>query len=110
MWRAVIAISLSLGSAHAECLDTFLLEGMRVCLLTELGDPAAKRQVMEILDGQDLLSEQQRSNLRDAFSECVQGDPVQIENFKACQLLDPRIPLNMGRSLLGRPAVSRANL
>ena len=106
MLRTIMTVSLTLSSANAECLDTLLLDGMRLCLLTEHGDPAGKRQVMDILGGQDLLSDQQRLNMREAFSACVQEDPEQTENFVACQSFDPRIPLNMGRSLLGRPAVS----
>ena len=106
MMRMIFAASLTLSTANAECLDTLLLDGMRLCLLTEHGDPAGKRQVIDILGRQDLLSDQQRLNLREAFSTCVQEDPQQTENFIACQSFDPRIPLNMGRSLLGRPAVS----
>ena len=91
---------------HAQCMDELLLDGMRMCLATERGDPLGRRRVLEILNGQSLLSPEQRSNLRAAFSECVRSDARQVENLMACQNLDPRIPLNMGRSILGKPAVS----
>ena len=94
------------GTNKAQCMDELLLDGMRMCLVTEHGDPEGRRRVLEILDGRNLLGPEQRSNLRDAFSECVQRDARQIENLIECQNLDPRIPLNMGRSILGRPAVS----
>ena len=61
---------------------------------------------MEILNERDLLSSQQRSKFKEAFSECVHQDASQIENFAECQDFDPRVPLNMGRSILGQPAVS----
>jgi hypothetical protein len=86
-------------------MDEVLLEGMRMCLATEQGDPDGRRRVLEILNGRNLLSPEQRSNFRAAFSECVRSDARQIENFVECQRLDPRIPLNMGRSILGQPAV-----
>jgi hypothetical protein len=60
---------------------------------------------MEVLNDSNLLSGKQRARLREAFTECVRGDADQVSNFIACQDADPRIPLNMGRSILGQPAV-----
>ncbi len=94
------------STIHAQCMDEVLLDGMRMCLITDHGDPGGRRRVFEILHGRNLLSLQQRLNFRAAFSECVRSDARQIENFVKCQTLDARIPLNMGRSILGRPAVS----
>ncbi len=101
-----IALSSALSSAHAECLDEVLLDGMTLCLLTDRAAPEARERVVDILNGHNLLSAEQRSNFKQAFSECVRQDPRQTENFEVCQTFDPRIPLNMGRSILGQPAVS----
>ncbi len=104
-----ICVSLSLllsSSAFAECRDELLLDGMTLCLATEQGDNSARRRVVEVLNGRNLLSPGQQLSLKEAFSRCVGEDAAQLKNFLECQALDPRIPLNMGRSLLGRPAVS----
>ena len=94
------------GTNKAQCMDELLLDGMRMCLVTEQGDPEGRLRVLEILNGRNLLSPEQRLNLRAAFSACVRSDARQVENLMECQNFDPRIPLNMGRSILGRPAVS----
>jgi hypothetical protein len=103
--RVVVCFCVTLGSARADCIEEVLLEGMRLCLNSDQGSAESTRRLVDILNGRDLLGTEQQSNLRDAFSECVRRDARQTANFSECQAFDPRIPLNMGRSLLGQPAV-----
>jgi hypothetical protein len=104
---AILVVALLCGpsGADADCIEDMLFMGMRQCLVSEQGDAGGRREVLEVLNDRDLLSERQRARLRQAFSECLRGEADQVANFIACQNADARIPLNMGRSVLGQPAV-----
>ena len=78
IFRSIVALSLTLSIAHAECMDEMLLDGMTLCLTTEQGDPDGRWRVMEILNERNLLSSQQRSKFIEAFSQCVRQDARQL--------------------------------